>query len=323
MPPPRPARPSPGKCPAEGGHRRALECRAYEDEGQAAYNAGRALKIVMGGDPTPFEITEELLADELMPILCTFNASLFAGLSRSDTSPEYCGSGTFVRAGGRSCLLTAAHVWRRVRRRECVLLGIDHSVSATKDHPLAIETRFTDVRYLSAESPSEEWGPDLALITLPDLHADFARNNKAFYDLDRRRGEAITSTVDHTTGLWAMVGAPSEHCGFVNDEFVMQTYVLGSTIANWTVREDFDYLDFAIKRKGRPKLVESYGGYSGAGLWRCGLQRMASGKVECTQYALEGVAFFQGPEQDADEDTFIRCHGRASIYRHALSAHIV
>lgn len=277
------------------------------------------MKVAMDGDPTPFEVTEELLEAEILPRLLTFSTTLFASPKRSDPNMTYCGSATFVRAKGRSCLLTAQHVWRRVQRKgPCVLMGLDHSAMPSREHPLAVE----DLDYMGpplyiSTPRSEPWGPDLALIAVPDLHADVARVAKAFYDIDRRRADALASKVAHETGLWAMIGAPGEHSSVESGTRVMRTYCFGSTITQATSRDDFDYLDVAIRASMTPSLA-SYGGLSGAGLWRCTLSRSPSGAVECAQYALEGIAFFEELDRETHQG-FIRCHGRSSIYGQALA----
>jgi hypothetical protein len=272
----------------------------------------------MEGDPSPFEITETLLEDEILPRVLTFSTSLLATTERTETDATPCGSGTFVATGGRRCLLTAEHVWRRVQRYgPWLLLTLDHSVSASREHPLAVDVQFMGPpRYITTRA-SDEWGPDLALLHLPDLYAEKAQEAKAFYNLDARREAALASDVSHTTGLWAVLGAPAEHSSVEPEGRVMQTYVFGSTIKRATVRDGFDYLDLTIKGRMKPAL-RSFGGVSGAGLWRCNLRRSPTGTVESDQPALEGVAFYE--RLDREGRGFIRCHGRASIYRRALEA---
>ncbi len=80
------------------------------------------MKIVLNGDPDPLEVTEEMLEVEV-PRLLTFSTSLFAADDSQETEPQYCGSGVFVFADGPS-LLTAAHVWERVRHYQFLLLSL-------------------------------------------------------------------------------------------------------------------------------------------------------------------------------------------------------
>ena len=272
----------------------------------------------MEGDPGPFEVTEQLLEDEVLIPLLTRSVSLFAGNGSTDPHPMYCGSATLVSTGGRRCLLTAEHVWKLVQDSgETVFLSRDQAVSQSRDTTLAIQERkyIGDPRYVTTRK-SEEWGPDLALLEIPDLHADVAEERTAFYDLDRRRAAALSSKAAHRTGLWAVVGAAADHCSFGPNGWEMQMYALGSTITDAHERDGFDYLDLRIDRVRHPDQPGTYRGLSGTGLWRCSLKRSPTGRVECDQVALEGVAFYE----DRQQPGFIRCHGRVSIYGRALGA---
>ena len=269
----------------------------------------------MEGDPLPFEITEDLLETEVLVRLLTRSTSLFAGNGRDDPHPTYCGSGSLVSTGKHRCLLTAEHVWTLARRSGTTLfLSRDQTISASREPPLAIEKLgYVEERFI-AKPESEEWGPDLALLRIPELHADVLEQRKAFYNLDRRRDAMLASSSSYQTGLWAVLGAAGEEATFGPEGWDMQTNVLGSTIADTHARDGFDYLDLLIKRADHPLLPRSLGGLSGAGLWRCSLKRSSTGKVECDEVALEGVAFYE----DRREPGFIRCHGRRSIYARAL-----
>jgi hypothetical protein len=275
-----------------------------------------SMLVRMGGNPQPFGVTEQLLEDEVLVPLLTCSTSLFAGRERTDPRPAYCGSATLVSTGGRRCILTAEHVWKEVKKRgNSLFFSLDQTVSASSDLPICIE----DLSYVGAPlyitTPrSEEWGPDLALLAIPDLHADVAKTRKAFYDLDRRRASALSSKALHDTGLWAVIGAPGEECELGAEGWEMQTYAVGSTIVSLEERDGFDFLNLRINRDGRSRLPSKMNGLSGSGLWRCDLSRSPEGKIKAHGFALEGVAFYENREQPG----FIRCHGRKSIYECAL-----
>jgi hypothetical protein len=270
----------------------------------------------MDGDPAPFEITEQLLEDEVLIPMLTCSVSLLAGHGAADLHPEYCGSATLVSTGGKRCLLTAEHVWKLIQNTgETVFLSRDQKVSASRDRTIAIEDRkyIGSPRYITTRT-SDRWGPDLALLEIPDLHADLMQDRKAFYDLDRRRKAALSAKADQNTGLWAMLGSAADHFRPGPDGLEMQAYAIGSKITDAHEREGFDYLDLRIDRRQHPDQPATYRGFSGAGLWRCSLKRSPTGKIECNEIALEGVAFYE----DRQVPGFIRCHGRASIYGRAL-----
>jgi hypothetical protein len=278
----------------------------------------RTMKIAVEGDPEPLEIDEPLMMREVLPRIVPFCTSIFGGPDREDPKVDYCGSGTFVLANGSPCLLVVAHVWELLQAYKWIFLTLDAASTNVGRRPLAIEREVITPRFVTAK-PDEGWrieGPDLALLRIPDLHANRARLQKAFYDLDKRRAEALSSKVRDQDGLWAVLGATAEQAKL--DEGVMNTTAFGSRVIRKESRDGFDYLDHLIKREGRPWLPQSYGGISGAGLWRVDLRHSPDG-VKCLGVSLEGVAYYQ----DFDETGltgFLRCHGRESIYGRAMES---
>jgi hypothetical protein len=278
----------------------------------------KTMKIALEGDPEPLEIDEPLMMREVLPSLVPYCTSIFGGPSREDPRVDYSGSGTFVTAGGSPSLLVAAHVWELMRSYEWIFLTLDAASTNVGRRPLAVERKVITPRFVTPR-PQEGWrieGPDLAILGIPELHASRARLQKAFYDLDKRRAEALRSKVRDHDGLWAVLGATSEQANL--EEGVMNTTAFASRITGKDSRDGFDYLDLLIKREGRPWLPRSYRGISGAGLWRVDLRRSPDG-VKCLGVSLEGVAFYQ----DFDETGltgFLRCHGRESIYGRGMEA---
>jgi hypothetical protein len=223
--------------------------------------------------------------------------------------PEYLGTGTLVSVHGPS-ILTAAHVWRELDK--WTLIGL----TTGDDHwPVWIRRDLLRVRFVSSAS-DPEWGPDLALVALPDVKANELRVRKSFYDLDRRRAEALAGRALTESGMWGVVGVAAEQGEFREEDAIMPTTLFVAGILSSGTRGDLDYLDLAARRDGRPDLPRSYGGLSGSGLWRFELGRGVEGELSLVgRPSLEGVAFFQGPAQ---EESFIRCHGRDSVYRWLL-----
>lgn len=280
------------------------------------------MKIALEGDPEPLEIDEPLLDREVLPRLVPYCTSIFGGSRRDDPQMQYCGSGTFVTAGAPS-LLTAAHVWEKMQRFEWVFLTLDSAPIDVGRHPLAVDRQVMTPRFVSPRPP-DGWGlsgPDVAIIGFPELHASRARLEKAFYDLDKRRADAITSKVRDHDGLWAVLGATSEQANV--EEGVMNMTVFASTITGKDARDGYDYLDFRINREDRPRLPRSYRGISGAGLWRVDLRRLPNGDVVVPVggVRLEGVAFYQKFEESGQLG-FLKCHGRESIYGRAMKASV-
>ena len=81
-------------------------------------------------------------------------------------------------------------------------------------------------------------------------------------------------------------------------------------------KEDFDYLEFEVRYGGITEPPESFGGFSGGGLWQVLLRRTATGELEVTERLLSGVTFYQFGCTNGRR--LIKCHGRHSIYKQAI-----
>jgi hypothetical protein len=144
--------------------------------------------------PIPLaEIPQDVL-DEVRERLWTYAASVFAV---DGARPLYRGTATCVAASGKDYLLTAAHVWRELRgERFALSLEADRLlISIHKDH--------VEPTILGPTGPPE-WGPDLALIELPDILAADIRQVKAFYNLDKRKPKP-GEQAGYERGLWAVI----------------------------------------------------------------------------------------------------------------------
>jgi hypothetical protein len=235
------------------------------------------------------------------------------------------GTGTLVRVAGRQCLLTAAHVWEAAEQYQ----GVALTNSSSHPSAVAVDRDYFTPRFLTPFPKGEAilWGPDLALIEIPLLYAsNLEATGKAFYDLTRRRAERLEVPLDVRSGNWVIVGALFDENFTVTGpqpdggEGLETTLTLiGSRVRSTHERRGFDCIDIALDNKLSDGFPVSYGGISGAGLWRVGTrfgEKIAwpnDGPVE-----LEGVAFFYHKPDPEPEDEVIRCHGRRSVYDIAL-----
>lgn len=252
------------------------------------------------------DVPKQLL-DELRERVWTYTASVF---SVEGNRPEYQGTVTCVAVSGQGCLLTAAHVWRK-------LSGDRFALSLESERLLLpVRKEFVQPTVLEA-STFGEWGPDLALIRLPDLIARDIRQVKAFYNIDKRRPPP-GAPPEYEGGLWAVMGAPAEQSVFGEKEAVMRISLLASVVSLAQERDGFDYVDLSYYHEGRSDLPASYGGLSGSGLWHLPISRSTSGVVTWSgDVRLEGVAFYQKPAGALEG--VIRCHGRKSLYDRVLA----
>lgn len=253
----------------------------------------------------PTEVPQVVL-EEIFEKVWTYTAPFFVVDAER---PVYSGTATCVAAKGKDYLLTAAHVWRRVR-------GDRFALALDADRPLIpIYSDLVEATLFEPAGPVE-LGPDLALIRLPDVDSAKIRRVKAFYNLDRRRPEP-GEHARYDEGLWGIIGAPAEMASFGETEALFKPRLFFSIVLLAERRGDFDYVELGFDHEGRSDLPRSYGGLSGSGLWQASIARSDSGAVSWTgEVRLEGVAYFQ--KFTSANQGMVHCHGRASIYQQAL-----
>lgn len=247
--------------------------------------------------------------DEAREKLWTFTATVFGADGPRAT---YVGTATFVMAAGMPSILTAAHVWN-------ALPGDQFGLCLEPDRPLLILKK-NIVRQTVPPRSSSEWGPDLALLGIPDaLPTSRIKVHKAFYDLDRRRGEVLNGATRFDDGFWGVSGAPAEQSVLGPDEATLRMGLFASSNPRHSERDEFDYVDLPIDRTAGPHLPRSYGGISGAGLWRVDVLTTERDRtISLGGVDLEGVAFYEEFETKDRLKGFIRCHGRKSVYGHLI-----
>lgn len=258
--------------------------------------------------PVPIALTEipqDVLA-EVREKLWTYTASVFAV---DGPRPLYRGTATCVAASGKVYLLTAAHVWQQLR-------GERFALSLEADRLLIPIYRDLVEPTIFGPTGPPEWGPDLALIKLPDTVAADIRRVKAFYNLDKRRPKP-GEQAGYDKGLWAVIGAPAEQSTLGETEALLKISVFASVVVSACQRAGFDYVDLGFYHQGRSDLPQWYRGLSGSGLWQAPITRSVSRGISWTGEArLEGVAFYQ--KFTDENEGVIRCHGRTSLYEQAL-----
>jgi hypothetical protein len=251
------------------------------------------------------DISAELLA-EMREKVWMYAAAVFAV---DGNSPLYRGTVTLISVSRNDYLLTAAHVWRELR-------GTRFALSLEADR-LLIPIEKVVVTPTTFGGPEfSEWGPDMALIRIPELVGRDIRTVKAFYNVDKRK-PASAECPPYETGVWALLGAPAEQSVFGEKEAVLKLSLLASVVSSAHMRDGFDYVDLSYFHQDRPDLPRSYGGISGSGLWRLPIFRSDGGAIKWNGEAhLEGVAFYQKPMNELEG--VIRCHGRTSLYDRAM-----
>jgi hypothetical protein len=228
--------------------------------------------------------------------------------------PFEAGIVTFVMAAGRYCMLTAAHVWQDVARRDCFALSLE------SERRVVTVDRQVVVVHGVERGGDDATGPDLALIELAAPEVTRIKESKAFYDLDRadRRARLTELGPDALeSGGWGIMGSPSEQTTEDDREMVARVTLFMSNVNPPVERDGFDYIDLRLGSRDRNVVPRSFGGLSGAGLWYFSRRPAVRPADEVWEANLCGVAFYQGPGPDS---AYIRCHGPKSVYTRIRTA---
>ncbi len=231
------------------------------------------------------------------------------------SGPPVLGSGTLVTFRGKHCILTAAHVWDEIGKFAFPKLSVPGF-----PHPRLIRLDALSLQRV-ARPPERKyglWGPDLALIVIPDQLAPEIERHAVFYALDKRINDATRSSLMVDRGHWVIFGAPAIHAvaADTGTNITLEAYFGACPVRN--LRDGFDYLDLGLDRRVGVSLPLEFGGVSGAGCWHFEVMfDAARGRLGWDKsLMLEGVAFWQ---QEESGRGFIRCHGRESLYGRLLS----
>jgi hypothetical protein len=153
----------------------------------------------------------------------------------------------------------------------------------------------------------EEWGPDVALLRIPDFYTGTIEAFRPFYNLSARK--KIPSDTDYLE-TWMLCGAPKILGETSETEVHAHGRAFQVRVESSHRRDGFDYLD-VLAHWPSPSVPAKFGGVSGGGLWKLLLYTDPStGRVNCIR-TLEGVAFYQFPFLEGHG--VIRCHGPESL----------
>lgn len=227
----------------------------------------------------------------------------------SKSKPEYIGSGTLVTIDDEFFILTAEHVWTALNWDSEIAL------SHTSDRNLDIIRSDLFRAFVPEARLSDEWGPDLALMRVPDNILPILKAEKAFHDLGKVLERCNNEPLHLNRGFWFFLGAPAELGIFGEDEALLRIVAYGSAgpdLHQVHQRGQYDYYDLTVNRREIKNLPHSHGGVSGGGLWRVEVEHNDDGSFRWSgKRRLEGVVFYEyNPRGEAG---FVRAHGRESI----------
>jgi hypothetical protein len=248
------------------------------------------------------------LQDYLVPL------SGISGTTSSEPRCRFIGSGTLVEIGGVHHILTAAHVWHEARDDQ-------HIAFALTAYPSAFAMpRDAIIAKTIWDRTDPDWGPDLALLQIPEPFVSRIQAHKSFLNLPQQKAALPAHPPTIAGRLWAVTGMVGEFSDIQVrfDKATIDANVHGRAFFSGMLRthqrDDYDYLDTAAKLDlvGVPS---SFGGVSGGGLWEVGLS-VKNGKLAWNgRRHFRGVAFWQSSVVHGRR--IIRCHGPRSIFETA------
>ena len=254
------------------------------------------------------EIPEALL-DEAVGEIKPFATAFVSGL-------QHVGSGTFATIQGRHGILTARHVWDAIRhlsvRRPFVCV-----IAAEGPHTFELEVeKLTPL--LELKAVAEDLGPDIQFLEVPAVHVGTIKARKSFVNLTSRSEERRQLALsDH--GFLVVAGFPGEFVPQpeVDSRGSPLVALRGGFVTGLKQRWDDGECDLFETRADRhaPGVPRSYGGVSGAGVWRVEMKKkpgvpIAEARIgRCT---FMGVSFYQ---LIVDDDWLVLRHnGPKTIY---------
>jgi hypothetical protein len=222
------------------------------------------------------------------------------------------GSGTFIRIGDISGIITAQHVTQLIEPSyELGLIVIE------QEHKFTIPYQHLSIVNL-ADGITPGQGPDLSFVRLHPNTAAQISPYKSFWNLAADKDIMLTAPPALDAGAWFVCGTPDEltqmepsatgrgqvvslggYCGVGGPESEYET-------------DGYDYLDMTVEYKEGENIPTSFGGISGGGLWQVKLKGERADQLEPIQYLYSGVPFYQSALRD--NRRIIKCHGRRSIY---------
>ena len=230
----------------------------------------------------------------------------FVSIPDSPTDhPWPCGMATLVVVDGAYYFLTAEHVWRNLQKftRIGITLvpNIDQCFTILTQHLIA-----TGPRKPSAEMD----GPDIVFLKIPEVKLGEIKARKSFYQLEPvvRKPKVDVKCIE----VAILLGAPGEAATLTTQANLDMT--IQGIMANESPKRfrkgRYDYID-SKEFFGAHGFPNSYGGFSGGGLWHVHVYLDPKTGERTNRNRLAGMAFYECPAKR--KYRVIRCHGARSI----------
>lgn len=235
---------------------------------------------------------------------------------------ELAGSGTLVQIEGTDAILTAHHVLHDLRDVDEIGLVLPARFEPSL-HRVKLRTQLL-CSLKVARGKEESEGPDLGLLILPKGDTGSLRAKKSFYNLSYHRERMLHNPPAQDEGVWFLSGFAGERTseGMPERGYSRVKEFRGDCGVVCVEREycekGFDYLEVKTRHGGRNGPPQSFGGFSGGGLWQVPLARCPGGTLKAKEPLLSGLAFYEFPP--VEDSRIVKCHGRRSVYLRAIQA---
>jgi hypothetical protein len=246
-----------------------------------------------------------------------------AFLEESNGLVDLRGSGTLVTLDGEKFILTANHVWRKLRKKTKVCITmIDRIIHKTEIYVASLQECS-----LSEVTHAHELSADLTLLTINPI--DFVRLDArlSFYGFHHeKRGQADLAND------YVIIGAPSQLAKYDPVDPTILNFELRATPVGNVKEENHPELglDFVTvyPHVDKDSPLYEYNGLSGGGLWELSYIPDETA-IEGFRYEpmFFGVNFLQQRDDPTKPWDKVRCLGRRAIqslinkYRHERKSH--
>lgn len=213
-------------------------------------------------------------------------------------------SGSLVTFDHRYFVLTATHVWTKLRKSPTIhcsaIADISHDFNLPREAFTSYSLDDNLEKELGAGKKSEEFDPDLTLLELHPADRRRMEARSSFFPLEREPDAGMND--------WVMIGAPGELAHKDAREINTLSFEIRAifldTLTQEAERKGLDFLR-GLPYQDPSRLIQNYEGMSGGGLWSLSYypDKVADERYEVF---LIGVNFYQ-------DDKEIRCLGRKAI----------
>ena len=256
----------------------------------------------------------QLVLDEISQHLEQFFIPIFVQFSSPTPNIKLIGSGTLVEAYQKYYVLTAAHVWHETG-------DVDQIGFALPPYSSLLIPRQGLSPKILCDQNNPQWGPDLALLSLPSSVVGKIKAYKTFLNFPKQKTAFTNQPRKLEKGIWAVTGMVGELSDVQNDlgtqiiHADIQGRAFFGAITQTHEFHEYDYFDLKAKLEldGVPS---SFCGLSGGGLWQVDLLQTKSKQITWKEPPhFRGVEFGQLPI--TNNYRTIRCHGPQGIFQKA------